>query len=102
VAQNLGGSAAALLDGLLVTHRPRPTFGRMNPRLRPGIDVNAVRSDVGFLRWHVAMDDNLVESLFMQQEVAADPKQILFALTCQRNAGLDAGMHKKAVVAHKR
>ncbi len=48
------------------------------------------------------MHDDFAEVLLMQQEVVADPEQILLALLNERNAGPHAGMSKKEIAAGKR
>jgi hypothetical protein len=71
-------------------------------RVRTRINVDSIRSNVDFFARRMTMDDNLVERFFMKQEVVTDPKQILFALMCQRNSRPGASMGKEKVSACER
>jgi hypothetical protein len=75
--------------------------GQTAGRVCAGIDVNAVRPDVGHFRWRVTMDDDLAKVLLVQQEVVADPEQIMFALPRKWNPRSHAGMRKKEIAARK-
>ena len=54
--------------------------GQPSGRISSGVDIDAVRTDVWFLGGCMAVNDNLSEILFVQQEFLADPKQIVFVL----------------------
>jgi hypothetical protein len=66
-----------------------------------GIDPNPVRPHLGLGRRGMAMHDNLAEILAARKKSVADPKQILFALTIERDAGPHTGMAEKIAAASK-
>jgi len=67
-----------------------------------GIYVDAVRSNVDFFAWRMAVDHNLLELPIMEQELVADPKQIVLALLCERNPRPCTGVGKEIVPTCKR
>ena len=67
----------------------------------PCVDVDVVRSNIGFGHRGMTVHDELAEIFFTLKELIADPKQVFFALLSQRHAWPDSCVNKKEIPTNK-
>lgn len=68
---------------------------QVSGRVGSGVDVDAVRADIGRADRRMTVNDIFAEALLGGQEFLADPEQIRILLAIERDARLDAGMDEK-------
>ena len=70
-------------------------------RIGPCVDINSVRSNIGFGHGRMAVHNEFAKVLFTFKELMSDPKQVFFALLPQRYPRPDAGVRKEEVSTKK-
>jgi hypothetical protein len=71
--------------------------GQPPSRISSGVDIDPIWSTFWLKYWRMSMNDDFLERLLVQEEILPDPEQVVIFLPAKRNAGSDAGMHKKIV-----
>src|ERR1700722_18830283 len=94
---NIAGSMRSLNENhpIGLQHETRQPSGRIGA----SVDIDAVRPNIRFFGGCMAVDNDLAEILFVQQEVLADPKQVMLALLSQGNSWAYACVSEEEISA---